>query len=59
VIANGAGFPQRGLASQAQNGDANCSSMTCAPIAEPEKDSAWDGTDFFDEEDNEDRSNEP
>jgi hypothetical protein len=28
--------------------------MTCAPIPEPEKDPAWDGTDFFDVEGDED-----
>jgi hypothetical protein len=39
------------LAQQAENGDAYCSSMTCALITEPEKDSNWDGTEFFDEED--------
>ena len=31
------------LAQQAENGDAYCSSMTCALIPEPEKDSNWDG----------------
>jgi hypothetical protein len=42
------------LARQAENGDAYCASMTCAPIPEPEKDPAWDGTDFFDVEGDED-----
>jgi hypothetical protein len=42
------------LAHQAESGDAYCSSMTSAPVAEPEKDPDWDGTEFFDAEDNED-----
>jgi hypothetical protein len=38
----------RDLAHQAESGDACCSSMTSALVAEPEKDTAWDGTEFFD-----------
>ena len=36
------------LASQADSGDAYCSSMTSALVAKPEKDPAWDRTEFFD-----------
>jgi len=36
------------LASQAENADADCSSMKGALIADPEKDPDWDATDFFD-----------
>jgi len=42
------------LAHQAENGDASCSSMKCALVADPEKDPDWDGTEFFDAEDDED-----
>ena len=38
----------------AENEFVHISSMTCVPIAEPEKDPAWDGTDFFDVEGDED-----
>ena len=31
----------------AENVGAYCSSVTCALIPEPERDPAWDGTDFF------------
>jgi hypothetical protein len=36
------------LASQAESGDAYCSSMNSALVAKPEKDPGWDGTPFFD-----------
>jgi hypothetical protein len=42
------------LARQAENGDASCSSMKCVLVADPEMDPDWDGTDFFDIEDDED-----
>jgi hypothetical protein len=44
-----------GLAHQAESGDAYCSKMDCVLVTEPEKDAAWDCTDFFDSwEDDED-----
>jgi hypothetical protein len=36
------------LAYQAENGDVYCSTMGSVLVPEPEKDPAWDGTDFFD-----------
>ena len=39
------------IAHQAQSGDAYCSTLDCVLVPEPEKDPAWDGTEFFDEED--------
>ena len=51
------------LAHQAESGDAYCSSMTSALVAEPEKGPDWDGTEFFDlwddEEDDENRHSIP
>jgi hypothetical protein len=51
------------LAHQSESGDAYCSTMDCVLVTEPEKDAAWDGTDFFDiwdeEEDTENRSAGP
>jgi len=42
------------VAYQAENGDAYCSKMDYVLVAEPEKDEAWDGTDFFDSQDDDD-----
>jgi hypothetical protein len=42
------GLESTELASQAENGDAYCSSVTSALVAIPEKDPAWDRTEFFD-----------
>ena len=42
------------LEHKAESGDASCSSMECVLVPEPEKDPAWDGTEFFNEEDGED-----
>jgi hypothetical protein len=39
------------MAHEAESGDAYCSGMKCVLVLEPEKDSAWDGTEFFDAED--------
>jgi hypothetical protein len=36
------------LVHEAENGDAYCSTIDCVLVTEPEKDAAWDGTDFFD-----------
>jgi hypothetical protein len=36
------------LVHQAEKGDAYCSTTDCALVPEPDKDPAWDGTDFFD-----------
>jgi hypothetical protein len=41
------------LAYEAKSGDAYCSTMDCALVPEPEKDAAWDGTEFFDLSDDE------
>lgn len=38
------------VAREATSGEAYCSSMRSELIEEPEKDSAWDGTEFFDSE---------
>jgi hypothetical protein len=35
------------LVHQAEDGDAYCSTMDCVFVPEPEKDTAWDGTEFF------------
>lgn len=35
------------LARDADTGESYCASMTTEEIAEPEKDPAWDGTEFF------------
>jgi hypothetical protein len=47
------------LASPAEDGDAHCSTMDCVLVPEPEKDLAWDGTDFFDIWDNEEEGDVP
>jgi hypothetical protein len=38
------------LAREAEQGDAYCSLFSSELIAEPDKDPAWDGTEFFDED---------
>jgi hypothetical protein len=42
------------LAHQVEEWDAYCSTMDCVLVADPAKDPDWDGTEFFDAEDDED-----
>ena len=47
------------LAHQAESGDAYCSRMTSACVADPKKDAGWDGSEFFDQEDDDDQCANP
>ena len=42
------GLELTNLASQAERADGDCSRMTSGLVAKPEKDPAWDSTEFFD-----------
>ena len=41
------------LAQEATGGDMYCSVMHSEPVEDPEKDPAWDGCEFFNEDDSE------
>lgn len=40
------------LAREAENGSAYCSTLTAEPIADPDTDPDWDGTEFFSDGEN-------